>query len=274
MCSARDRLATPDGATLRYCAEGAGPTIVLVHGWALTLDLWESLAQALVDSFRVIRWDRRGFGESSGAANLAADTQDLFRLLDHLGIARAAVLGMSQGARVALLAAQHAPQRLSALILDGAPAKPPAPGEVRELPLGEFRRILDTEGVAAMQRAISRHAVMQLATRDLAVRDALRAMIAQYAGHDLQFMDDLAASDDALRVPALRQIRTPTLVLNGALDSAARVLYGEEIARSIPNAERVVLTGAGHLAVLDRPADYARLVRQFLVRVSSSADLS
>jgi pimeloyl-ACP methyl ester carboxylesterase len=271
-CTVRDRLATPDGASLRYSVEGSGPAIVLVHGWALTLDLWDAQALALRDAYRVVRWDRRGCGESTGSADLSADALDLFRLLDHLDIARAAVLGMSQGVRVALLAAQHAPQRITALILDGAPAKPPAPGEPREFPLGEFRRLLETDGVPAMQRAISRHAVMQLATRDLPTREQLRAMIARYQGHDLRMPQDLTASDNALREPALAAIETPTLVLNGALDSAARVQHGELIAATIPRAERVVLSGAGHLANLDRPADYVAHVREFLERVSSSAE--
>ena len=98
---------------LRYRDEGRGPAVLLVHGWLLDSTMFDSLAQALARRRRVVRWDRRGFGESGGTPSLAADGADGLRLLRELGIARCAVLGSSQGCRVALdiVALEHGYRR-------------------------------------------------------------------------------------------------------------------------------------------------------------------
>ncbi|MDE2264080.1 MAG: alpha/beta fold hydrolase, partial [Gammaproteobacteria bacterium] len=85
-------------ALLRYRDEGRGPAVLLIHGWTLDLDMWEPQAAELGGSFRIIRFDRRGFGLSSGNASLGADVQDALSLCDELRIGRLACVGMSQGA--------------------------------------------------------------------------------------------------------------------------------------------------------------------------------
>ncbi|HVS78395.1 MAG TPA: alpha/beta fold hydrolase, partial [Steroidobacteraceae bacterium] len=64
------------GALLRYRDEGAGPAVLLIHGWTLDLDMWEPQVAGLAGAFRLIRFDRRGFGLSSGRASVTADVRD------------------------------------------------------------------------------------------------------------------------------------------------------------------------------------------------------
>ena len=64
-----------------YVDEGKGPAIVLVHGWALDLTMWDLVASALRSRYRVIRYDRRGFGGSTGQPDLQRDADDLMTLL-------------------------------------------------------------------------------------------------------------------------------------------------------------------------------------------------
>src|SRR5262245_18547849 len=97
-----DQYLEADGAQLRFRDEGEGSPVVLIHGWALDLDMWTPPFAALKNAFRVIAYDRRGFGLSYGLPMLAQDPVDLEHLLDARGIERAALVGMSQGARVAL----------------------------------------------------------------------------------------------------------------------------------------------------------------------------
>ena len=94
------RFIDTDGARLCYRDDGDGPPVVLIHGWLLDSTLWAAQAAAWSSRFRVLRIDRRGCGDSTGTPSLAEDAHEVTRLLDRLGIARAAVLGMSQGARV------------------------------------------------------------------------------------------------------------------------------------------------------------------------------
>ncbi len=89
-------------AWLRVRDQGAGAPIVFIHGWTLDLDSWEPQAAAFAGSHRVVRYDRRGFGLSEGLPGRAADAEDLGRLVDQLGPGAVTLVGVSQGARVAL----------------------------------------------------------------------------------------------------------------------------------------------------------------------------
>jgi pimeloyl-ACP methyl ester carboxylesterase len=257
MSAGGDRFLELDGARLRWRIEGNGPALVLLHGWALDLQSWDLLAPQLSPRFTVLRADRRGFGLSSGLPDIHRNVDDLAELLDAAGVARAAVLGMSQGARLALHFARHHPQRVRALLLDGAP-------EIEaesELPLELYRSIVGSGGVAALRDAVLRHPLMQLHAQSPAARQALLDSIANYRGLDLLHQVARAVAPD------LRQIHAPTLILNGALDSAERREAGEHLRAMIAGASRVVLQDAGHLALLDAPGPYAAAVGAFLARL-------
>ena len=108
------------GARLRYRDDGAGRAVVFVHGWTLDLDVWDPQL-ALAAELRVVRYDRRGFGLSSGIPSLDSDIDDLRALLDALGVVSPLLVGMSQGARVVLEFAARHPGVASGLVLDGPP---------------------------------------------------------------------------------------------------------------------------------------------------------
>src|SRR5262245_46586792 len=118
---ARDPHFSSGGARLRYRDEGAGPAGVLIHGWTLDLEAWDPQVAARALGLRCRRYGRRGFGLSEGTPDRVADVEALLRLLDHLGLASATLVGLSQGARVALAFALRCPERVSALTLDGPP---------------------------------------------------------------------------------------------------------------------------------------------------------
>ena len=113
------------GARLRYRDEGSGRAIVFVHGWTLDLDVWDPQTP-LAAELRVVRYDRRGFGLSSGDPSLARDISDLGTVLSVLGVVSPLLVGMSQGARVVLEFAARHPSFVRGLVLDGAP---PLPGD-------------------------------------------------------------------------------------------------------------------------------------------------
>src|SRR5688500_9434519 len=119
-------------ATLRYELSGRGETVVFVHGWANTLAIWDDQVPAFNQRYQVLRYDRRGFGRSTGFADVSADPDDLRILLDSLGIASAYVVGLSAGSEVATRFAFAFPQRTRALVRlsgpppQGMPGAPPA----------------------------------------------------------------------------------------------------------------------------------------------------
>jgi pimeloyl-ACP methyl ester carboxylesterase len=252
-----------DGVRLHYRDEGAGPALVLIHGWLMDLTAWDAEQPAWSRRFRVLRMDRRGFGRSSGTPCFACDADDVLALLDDRGVERASLLGMSQGARVALDLAQRAPGRVSALVLDGAPALDGLPGGpwLQETPLDRYRKLLAAGGLDALRVELAAHPLMQLHSREPAARQAIEAMLARYTGADLA---DATAAQPSRPVD-LTQLRLPVLVVNGERDTAQRLAVGTALADAIPGARRRIIPAAGHLACLDQPAAYARIVSDFLV---------
>ena len=256
------RFLVRDTVRLHYRDDGAGPPLVLIHGWLMDLTAWDAEQPVWSAHFRVLRMDRRGFGRSDGLPSFAGDADDVLALLDERGVERAALLGMSQGARVALDLAQRAPTRVSAVVLDGAPALDGLPGGpwLQETPLDRYRRLLAAEGLESLRTELAAHPLMQLHSREPAARQALAAMLARYTGVDLA--DPTAAQPSP---PAdCAGLRLPVLVINGERDTPQRLAVGDALARLIPGATRKLVPGAGHLACLDAPAAYARIVSDFL----------
>jgi pimeloyl-ACP methyl ester carboxylesterase len=257
---AADVFVEVDGARLRLRDEGQGFPVLLVHGWALDLDMWDPQAAAWAARLRVIRFDRRGFGLSSGQPGLAADARDIESLLRRLNLSRVAILGMSQGARAALAVATGPLRpRVACLILDGAPFDLGEEAEP-EVPLERYRELLRRVGVDAVRREWRAHPFTRLRTDDRAARELVARMIARYPAADL-----LARSPPP-RANGGSAAGVRTLVLNGACDTPRRRAMGDELARSLPGAERALIPDAGHLPNLDRPVEYNRRVLSFIDR--------
>jgi 3-oxoadipate enol-lactonase len=261
-----------DGARLRYRDEGHGPALILIHGWMLDLDMWEAQAAALSAAYRVIRLDRRGFGLSSGLPSLARDVDDLAALCRHLKLRHVAILGMSQGARVALQFAIRSPESVACLILDGPPRLDAAhrADDPAELPYQHYRALAQSQGVAAFRREWAVHPLVSLRTRDPCTRALLARMIERSPGRDLTDAQSGTDAPSGPAFPATRQmiesIRAPVLLIGGALDLDSRKRFADELMSQFVHVERAQIPDAGHLCSLDDPAAYTFALRQFLDR--------
>jgi len=267
----RDLYFRSGDARLRFRDEGAGAVAVFIHGWTLDLDAWDLQAAALAGAFRVIRYDRRGFGLSEGTPGRAADQEDIVRLLDHLRLDAATLVGHSQGARVALAFALRQPERVAALVLDGPPDESgdaAAAGD-EDFSIAEYRRMVAEQGVDAFRRAWRSHPLMRLYTQDSAARELAARMLDRYPAHDLREAGDVPPPP--VGAAALARLVKPALVVNGEFDTLIRCRAGEALARALPLAERVVMRGAGHLPNLDSPRAYNDALQAFLERLSRAA---
>jgi pimeloyl-ACP methyl ester carboxylesterase len=253
------------GARLRYRVTGRGPPLVLVHGWTLDLTMWEPQVAAFAESFRVVRFDRRGFGMSSGRPGLEQDVADIEALGTRLGLGRAALVGMSQGARAVARFAARRPDAVSCLALDGPPAGlfsvTGAGGE--EIPLAEYRTLVRRHGAAAFRARWRRHPLMRLRSTDPAAHQLLAGMIARYPANDLRAAP---RSDAGGHQRSIARLRAPVLVITGALDLAKRRAAADLLARRLPLAERLTVPEAAHLPNLDNPCAYNAGLRDFLER--------
>jgi pimeloyl-ACP methyl ester carboxylesterase len=266
-CAGEDRYLTaiPDGIRLRYRDEGNGPAVLLIHGWTLDLDMWDPQVEALRDRFRLVRFDRRGFGLSGGVPSLRFDAQDALALSCSLGLRSFACVGMSQGARVALHLATQAPETLSALVLDGPPDlfATVDPDQSDVSPARDYRTLATWEGRETFREHWRRHPLMRLWRADPGSRALLDRMIDRYPGRDL---GDPTADNLRFDAGGLRAIRAPTLVISGEHDMQSRLDGAAELAHALPEALRVVVREAGHLPNLDNPQVYNEVLSDFLER--------
>src|SRR5580692_8272444 len=138
--------ASVNGITLSYTDTGGdGPVVVLSHGYLMDSSMFGPQVTALAPAYRVITWDERGFGgtRATGPFTYWDSASDVLALLDHLGIERAVLGGMSQGGFLSLRAALTAPDRVRALILIDSqagledPAAAPAYEEMEQIWLAQ-----------------------------------------------------------------------------------------------------------------------------------------
>lgn len=242
-------LARLNGENLYYELDGDGPPLILIHGWTLNLRMWDPQVEGLGRRFRVIRFDRRGFGRSSGHEDVRWDAADLDALLTHLDVPRAHVLGMSQGGGVALRFARRFPERASSLILhgsippDGFPLRWNGPDRV---PLDAWQKLAQREGIERFREEIAAHPVLHVPDGHPAARRHVREMLAAYPGSRL--LHPAAASGPV--APATMD-DLPHLTLH------ALVYY-------LPHAELAVIQGGGHLVNMIQPEAYNAALIRFL----------
>ena len=258
-----EQLIETRGAWLRVRTVGNGPPVLFVHGWALDLDMWTPQFAALAGRYQLIAFDRRGFGSSSGTAGIDRDLADIEQLLTVLGVERIAIVGMSQGARVALRWAMNSPHATTCLILDGPPRDLLAGGgPQREIALTAYRELVHKEGIDAFRRQWLEHPLMRLHTTEPRAHALLREMVGRYPGHDL--MGDEPAQLPAIDSPP--RLDLPILIVNGEHDTEARIGAGAELAHALPHALLAIIPGAGHLSNLDNPGAYNQALDEFLAR--------
>jgi len=261
MGSPLNELVEVRGARLRVRTAGDGPAILFVHGWAIDLDMWTPQFAALAGRYRLIAFDRRGFGFSSGTAGIDHDLADIEELLAKLDIDSVAIVGMSQGARVALRWALYSPGATRCLILDGPPRDILAVGRPEgEVTLTAYRELVRDQGIEAFRRQWLQHPLMRLYTNEPRAHALLREMVGRYPGHDLM-------GDETAQLPgigSLQRLDLPILIVNGEHDTAVRIGAGAELARALPHAQLAIIPGAGHLSNLDNPGAYNQALDQFL----------
>jgi 3-oxoadipate enol-lactonase len=261
------RFAETDGVRLAYDVAGSGPPLVLLHAGIVDRRMWDGVVPLLTDLATVIRYDARGFGESSPApSGEYARWDDLFVVMDAVSVDRAHLVGVSQGAETALDATLTAPERVDHLLMCGAGMRGwPWRDELNarwKLEVEAWERG-DLDGCAEESMVTWFDGPRRLAIEvDPAIRR--RAWEMQRLAIDLENDDATAAALQPPSSERLGEIRAPTLVAVGELDQPDMVDIAERLAADIPNARHVVLPGVAHLPPMERPAECAQLVRDFL----------
>jgi pimeloyl-ACP methyl ester carboxylesterase len=264
IATAQPRTLNVGDVRIRYEVVGQGPAVVFVHGWAQDLSIWDEQARVFAANYRVIRFDRRGFGQSTGFADPSADPADLLALLDSLGIRAAHIVGLSAGARTALDFAAAYPTRASGIVYYGGGPMAEFPGIPNEVtPLALFGEMVRVHGMDSLRRFVAHSGVFW----DPPGRPDLIAlkerMMAAYAGRDLMDPRPQSGRVPRARWSQLAELRVPTLIVNGDHDFPDFLIVADSLAHRMPNARRVLIKDGGHGAHFAQPEQFNVALRRF-----------
>ena len=239
---------------------GDGPAVILAHGFLMDQEMFAPQVEALRENYRVITWDERGFGRTDFDGRPFSywdSASDCLGLMDHLGIDRAVVGGMSQGGFLSLRTALVAPDRVRALILLDTQAG----GEDAEhieaytgmlqmwAAAGPVDELANTvAGIIINDAAESPKWVAKWQARD-------KALIAE-SGACLMNRDDISGR--------LAEITCPALVVHGTEDTAITMDKAEALAAGLVGCRGVVKVAGAHAANLTNPEPVNAAILEFL----------
>jgi 3-oxoadipate enol-lactonase len=216
--------------------------------------MWDELVPLLAGEYRVVRYDRRGFGRSPLPPGRYSHADDLVALLDVLDLDAVTLVGASAGGPPALeLAARH-PERVRALALLAS-----ALGDhdwSREI-------VASWEREEQLLEAGDVEAAVELNVDSWVTEPAARELVADMQRRAFELT--LGMDDEEETEPfELSAVRCPTLIAVGERDYQDFARIGERLASELPNSELRTMPDAGHLMGLERPAETADLLRAFL----------
>lgn len=250
------------GELLFECA-GEGDAVVFLHGFGLDLRMWASQFKAFQSTFRVIRYDLRGFGRSSlPPVCKYAHEEDLQALLSHLGVTSAHVVGSSMGGRMALRFALACPKMVRSLVLaDSALDGYPWSDEWQR----RWKAMCETakaDGIAEAKRQWLEHPLFGSARTVPSCALLLSTMIGEYSGWHWRGTDTARSPSPALS-ERLHEICLPSLVITGAHDVPDFQAIGNRLAGGLPRAHREIIESSGHLVNLEAPDSFNRILLEF-----------
>jgi pimeloyl-ACP methyl ester carboxylesterase len=230
---------------------GSGAPVILAHGFLMDHEMFAPQVAALTPEFRVITWDERGFGltEFDGKPFSYWDSaRDCLALLDHVGIDRAVVGGMSQGGFLSLRAALTAPERVRALVLLDTAAD-----------VDTAETLAANQGTLDMWAAVGPVDELAGALANVLINEPVEnaRWIAKWRQRPKELLAEpgrcLLGRDDIS--PRLGEIACPAIAIHGTEDKGLTIDRGEAMAAGLPGCSGVVrIPGAAHAANLTHSA--------------------
>ena len=248
---------------LHVTETGSGDVVTFLHGFGLDGRMWEPQTSALAGSYRTLAIDLPGFGRSRYREGHTPMTGEILSVLDARGVERTHLVGASLGGAAAVdFALVHGDRVRSLTLADalllGGPPVSPAWEKAAELAKAGQRE-------AAIEHWLT-DTVFDVARTRPALWGRIRELMADYdAGH----WAGTARLRWATTKPRERLgvLKIPTLVLIGEHDTAVFHTMATEYASSIPDARRLTIPGAGHIANMEEPEAFTRALREFFASV-------
>jgi len=250
-----------DGTKIYYEVAGAGHPLVLIHGGQMDSRMWDEQFHLFSKTYRVVRFDVRGYGKSPASKNVYASEDDLAALLKFLKMDKAYVIGLSLGGRIAIDFALAHPEMTDGIV-------PVAPGlsgfhfsddpnewnVLRAVQVGDFAKAADYWLQSGYMAPAMENPKIAPRLRQLSLENV-------HENLDNPLLETMPNPPAIERLP---QIKAPTLILVGNRDVAdIHEICGLLRAR-IPGAKEIVIEDSGHIVNMEKPEEFNRAVLEFL----------
>ncbi len=261
-----------DGTKIYYETAGQGDALLLAHAGFVDSRMWDAQFEYFARCYQVIRFDMRGYGRSDPAQGPVVRRNEIYALMKHLGIPKAVLVGCSMGGAMVLDFALEHPDMAKALVLVST-----APGGFElqgEPPPGLFEMIS-----ALQQNDVQRASELQIQIwvdgmyrKPEQVDPRVRQRAAEmnripvanqtYLKVDMQLLQPL----DPPAATRLHEVRTPALVIAGALDHPEILRAADVMVQEIPSSKKLILQSSAHLPNMEQPDAFNQAVFDFLQR--------
>ncbi len=263
---------TADGIALYYEVVGEGPPLLLISGTGHDHTFWSGQVPRFAESFRCIVFDNRGVGSSSAPGpgyTLAEMAEDAVAVLEAAGVGAAHVMGFSMGGHIAQEMALHHAERVLSLGLHHTWSRPCA----RLVSFQQVRRRLaalgDMETIADFSLlGLHAHGYFD---EHAAEMDAKRRWLAEESGSSTGWEGQLEACIEGDTFDRIGAITAPTLITASDGDLLSAPIHAREMQAQIAGSRLVVMEGTGHVALIERPDEFAEVCLSFLREVTSAA---
>ena len=259
-------LAEINGTKFHYEISGEGYPLVLVHAGIADGRMWNDQFDVFAQRYKVFRYDRRGFGNTSMVAGGFSHHADLYQLLKFLSIEQAFLVGCSQGAKTVLDLSLEHPEMTAAVVLvspalGGFIYDGEAPRQAKQLDIAEEAGDLDQVNELELQIWVDgpHRAPTQ-------VDPTMRKLVGEMNGIALRTPEDMG-DEQALEPAAakrLGEVRAPTLIISGDLDTPRTIAAAGHLREHITNAQHIIMTGTAHLPNMEKPDEFNHHVLTFL----------
>jgi pimeloyl-ACP methyl ester carboxylesterase len=266
-------MAEVNGVQLYYEVAGAGKPIVFSHAGIADARMWDDQLDTFAQRYRVIRFDHRGMGRSTMSPGPFALREDIYGLMRFLGVERAALIGCSMGGAAALDCTLAHPDAVAAQVLVDAgmsgrqyiDEEEKAQTIALEGPIWEAIERGDLDAANELEVKLW---VDGPRRRPDQVNPAVRAKVREMNLINLKRGKEFEqGQSQPLNPPAdgrLGEVRCPTLVITGVEDVPSELKTAELLLAGIPGARSVVIHDAAHLPSMEKPAEFNRIVLDFL----------
>jgi pimeloyl-ACP methyl ester carboxylesterase len=238
-------------------------TMVFIHDGLVHGEVWDNQFSTFADKFRVIRYDRRGYGRSPKPIKTYSNIEDLHKVFTFLKIDKAILIGMSAGGRLAIDFTLKYPDKVSSLVLVGAVVSGFSYSD-HFLTRGGRLEAADYANLEKLLQYYVKEDPYEIAPQNTEVKEKLWKLMQGYPQNIDFSKNRLADQPERPAIEILNEIQAPTLIVVGEFDIPDVFVHAGAIEAGIPFAQKVIIPNAGHLVPIEQPKIFNEQVLNFL----------